>query len=174
LTLLLKQIFSLLKLLNSDTGTLSISFGIALGFVLGMSPLLSLQGIIILILCLFLRIQIGAVFVSSFFFGFGAFLLDPYFHLLGTKLLTHNKLIPIWTELFNMPLIPFTRFNNSIVMGAGVLGFLLTPIVFVLSYILINKYRRLVVDKIKNTKFWKAIKATSLYKWYYKYDNLYG
>ena len=31
-----------------------------------------------------------------------------------------------------------------------------------------------VVARFKQTKFWKAIQATSFYKWYYTYDNLYG
>lgn len=174
MTLLLKQIFNLLKLLNSDTGTVSISSGIALGFVLGMSPFLSLQGLIILLVCLFFRVQLGAVFLSSFFFSFMAYLLDPVFHSIGVKLLTNPGLVGTWTTLFNMPLIPLTRFNNSIVMGAGVLGFALAPIVFLMSNVLIKKYRELVVERIKDTKIWKAIKATSLFKWYHKYDSLYG
>ncbi|CAN0212575.1 unnamed protein product, partial [Chrysoparadoxa australica] len=155
MTLLLKQIFNLLKLLNSDTGTISLSSGIALGFVLGMSPFLSLQGLLIIILCLFFRVQLGALFVSSFFFGFAAYLMDPMFHSIGTKLLTDPGLKSLWTTLFNMPLIPLTRFNNTIVLGAGVLGFALTPVVFILSNILIKKYRELIVERIKNTKLWK-------------------
>ena len=73
-----------------------------------------------------------------------------------------------------MPLVPLTRFNNSVVMGAGILGFALAPMVFILSKVLIQKYRVVVLSKLKETKLWKAVKATSLYKWYYKYDNLYN
>lgn len=174
MTLIFKQIFGFLKLLNSDTGTISLCTGIALGFVLGMSPMLSLQGISILILALIFRVQLGAVFISSFFFGFIAYLLDPVFHIIGEKLLLSPSLQSTWTTLFNMPLIPLTRFNNTIVMGAGVLGLALTPVIFILSKFFIEKYRELVVEKIKETKIWKAIQATSLFKWYYKYDSLYG
>lgn len=174
MTLLLKQIFGFLKLLNSDTGTISLAMGIALGFVLGMSPLLSLQGILILMIAVFFRVQLGAVFISSFFFTFMAYLLDPAFHALGEKLLLSPSLAGLWTSLFNMPLVPLTRFNNTIVMGAGVLSIALTPIIFIVSKLLIEKYRKAVVERIKETKLWKAIKATSLFKWYYKYDSLYG
>jgi hypothetical protein len=48
------------------------------------------------------------------------------------------------------------------------------PFVFVLSKYLVNKYRKSVLERFKQTKFWKAVKATSLYKWYFKYDELYG
>ncbi len=174
MTLLFKQIFAFLKLLNSDTGTFSLAAGVSLGMVLGMSPLLSLQGLLIVIICLLFRVQVGAVFISSFFFAFVAYLFDPAFHALGEKLLLNPDLASLWTKLFNMPLVPLTRFNNTIVMGAGVLGFAMVPIVFVLSYFLITKYRILVVQRIKETKLWKALQATSLFKWYYKYDSLYG
>jgi hypothetical protein len=46
--------------------------------------------------------------------------------------------------------------------------------VFFVSRALIVKYRATVVARIKETKAWKAVQATSLYKWYYTYDNLYG
>jgi len=36
------------------------------------------------------------------------------------------------------------------------------------------KYRETVLARIKQTKAWKAVQATSLYKWYYSYDKLYG
>lgn len=174
MTLLLKQIFQLLKLLNSETGTNQIASGIALGFVLGMSPILSLQGIFVIFLFLFFRVQIGAVFVSAFFFKFIAYLLDPVFHQVGSILLEMPSLKELFTTMYNMPIIPFTRFNNSIVMGSGVVALALFPFLFLISKVLITKYRVVIVDRFKSTKFWKALKATSLYKWYYKYDNLYG
>lgn len=174
MTLILKQIFNLLKLLNSDTGLTSLSAGISLGFILGMSPLLSLQGILIILIAFFFRVQLGAMFVSSFFFAFIAFVFDPLFHSVGLSLLQNESLVPLWTKLFNMPLIPLTLFNNSIVMGAGLVSLILSPFVFILSRILIQKYRNTVVARFKDTKVWKFIKATSLYKWYYKYDSLYG
>ena len=172
--LILKQIFQFIKLLNSDTATNQIAAGIAMGFILGMTPAFSLQTIAVFVLIFIFRIQMGAAFLSAFFFKFVAFLFDPIFDSIGASVLNIEGLKPLYTQLYNMPIIPFTRFNNSIVMGSGVLSILLLPIVFVLSKILINKYRVQVVEKFKKTKFWKAVKATSLYKWYFKYEELYG
>jgi uncharacterized protein (TIGR03546 family) len=73
-----------------------------------------------------------------------------------------------------MPIIPFTKFNNSVVMGSLVLSFILAPLVFVISKILIIKYRISVFEKFKETKFFKGVKATGFYKWYAKYDSLYN
>ncbi len=168
--LILKQLFAFIKLLNSDTGTISLAAGMTCGFILGMTPVLSLHSMLIFIMLFFFRIQIGAALVMAFFFKFVAFLLDPLFHVAGAAVLEMNSLEGIFTTLYNMPIIPYTRFNNSIVMGSAVITFTLSPFVFILSRKLIIKYRATVVERFKETKLWKAVKATGFYKWYYKYD----
>jgi uncharacterized protein (TIGR03546 family) len=172
--LLLKQIFNFLKLLNSDTGTNQLAAGIAAGFVLGMTPLLSLQSILIFICLLIFRIQIGAAFLSAFFFAFVAYILDPIFHSVGCTILEMDALQGLFTTLYNMPIIPLTRFNNSIVMGSGIVSLILSPVVYIVAQQLIIRYRITVVQRFKQTKLWKAVQATSLYKWYYSYEQLYG
>jgi uncharacterized protein (TIGR03546 family) len=174
MTLLLKQIFGLLKLLNSDTGTNQIAAGVAAGFILGMTPSFSLQTILIIVMVLIFRIQVGAVFISAFFCAFFAYILDPVFTSVGAQILEMDSLREVYVSLYNMPIIPFTRFNNSLVMGSGVVAFILSPIIFILTKVLVNKYRETVVERLSQTKFWKAVKATSLFQWYYKYDKLYN
>jgi uncharacterized protein (TIGR03546 family) len=174
MTIVLKQIFGLLKMLNSETGQNQIAAGIAAGFILGMSPTLSLQSLIVF-LCLFVfRIQIGMAFLACFFFKFVAWILDPAFDAIGSSVLQMDALHGIFTALYNMPIIPLTRFNNSIVMGSGIVAILLTPIVFVLARSLILKYRETVVARFKETKVWKLLKATSIYNWYCTYDKHFG
>ncbi len=174
MTLMLKQFFNFLKLLNSETGSNQIAAGIALGFILGFSPLLSLQGLLVILIMLFFRVQIGAAFISSFFFAFVAYLLDPVCNAIGQSVLEMESLRPLFTELYNMPIVPLTKFYNSLVMGSGVLGFLLSPVIFFLAKVAIHKYRATIVARFKHTKFWKLVKATSLYQWYAKYDAIAG
>jgi uncharacterized protein (TIGR03546 family) len=168
--LILKQIFAFIKLLNSDTGTISLAAGMTCGFILGMTPSLSLHSLIIFLILFFFRIQIGAALLTAFFFKFIAFILDPAFHAVGTKVLEIESLQGLYTSLYNMPIIPFTRFNNSIVMGSAVITFALSPLVFILSRLFIIKYRVIVVARFKESKIWKAVEATKFYQWYYKYD----
>lgn len=167
---LLKQIFAFIKLLNSETGTIPLAAGMTCGFILGMTPSLSLQSLIVFLILFFFRIQIGAALLGAFFFKFIAFLLDPLFHNVGSKVLEMESLHGLFTTLYNMPIIPYTRFNNSIVMGSAVITFILSPFIFLLSQYLIVKYRATVVARFKDTKFWKAVQATKFYQWYYKYD----
>jgi uncharacterized protein (TIGR03546 family) len=168
--LILKQLFAFIKLLNSDTGNISLAAGMTCGFILGMTPTLSLHSLLIFLILFFFRIQMGAALVTAFFFKFIAFILDPVFHSVGSKVLEMESLQGFFTTLYNLPLIPFTRFNNSIVMGSAVITFALSPIVFILSQFFIVKYREIVVARFKETKLWKAIEATKFYQWYYKYD----
>ncbi|WII73282.1 TIGR03546 family protein [Bdellovibrio sp. 22V] len=174
MTLLLKQIFNFLKLLNSDTGTTQLAAGMSLGLILGFAPFLSIQTFIVFLIIFVFRVQIGAAFVSAFFFKFVAFLFDTPAHHLGKAVLETEGLRPLFTAMYNMPFVPMTRFNNSIVMGSMIVSILLLPFAFFGFKALIIKYRATVVARFKNTKFWKAFAATKFYNWYLKYDELYG
>lgn len=173
MTLILKQIFAFLRLLNSDTGTNQIASGLSLGIILGFAPFVSLQTVIVLLLVFIFRIQLGAAFLSAFFFKFIAFLVDSPADNLGRLLLESESLRSIWTSLYNMPIVPMTRFNNSIVMGSLVISLILAPISFFIFKRLVIKYRELVVERLKETKFWKAFAATKIYNWYLTYNKLY-
>jgi len=174
MTLLLKQLFAFFRLLNSDTATNQLAAGLALGVVLGFSPILSLQALLVIFCCFFFRIQLGAAFLSAFFFKFVAFVFDPVSDALGKVALEAPSLRPLFVSLYNMPLVPMTRFNNSIVMGSGLIAFILViPLFFVFKRLII-KYRATVVARYKQTKIWKAWAGTSFYNWYLKYEKLYG
>ncbi len=174
MTFLLKQFFSLIQLLNSDTGTNQIAAGIACGLILGFAPVFSLQTILVIFLLFFFRIQIGAATLAAFAFKLIAWILDPVSNRLGMAILEAEPLRPLFTELYNLPIVPLTRFYNSIVMGAGALSILLALPVFFASKYLVKKYRKDVLERFKDTKFWKLVKATAFYKWYAKYEELFG
>lgn len=174
MTLLLKQIFSFFKMLNSDTGTNQIASGIACGLILGFAPSFSLQTLLVFTFVLIFRVQVGAAFLAAFFFAIPAYLLDGLFDIVGRNVLEMNALTPLFTTLYNMPIVPFTKFNYTVVMGSGVLSIILAPVVFFISRFLIIKYRQNVVERFKDSKLYKAMSATGLYKWYVKYDDLYG
>ncbi len=171
--MILKQLFAFLKLLNSDVGTTSISFGVVCGLFLGLTPAFSPQTILVMILLFMFRIQIGAAFIAAFAFAMPAYLLDGVFHIVGKMVLEVDAFQGIYTTMYNMPIVPFSKFNNSVVMGSFVVAIFLSPFIFFITKYLVNKYRELVVARIKGTKLFKALQTTSLYKWYYKYNELY-
>src|SRR5512145_1242698 len=83
MTLLLKQLFALINLLNSDTGTNQIAAGFACGLILRFAPMLSLQALLGFICMLVFRIQSGGGVVSGLFFALIAWLWGPVFGVVG-------------------------------------------------------------------------------------------
>jgi uncharacterized protein (TIGR03546 family) len=174
MTLLLKQLFNLFKLLNSDKGENQLAAGVACGLILGFAPGFSLQTVLIIVVLFFARVQIGAALSCGFFFSIVAWVLDPVFDQVGQIALEIESLNGLYTTMYNLPIVPFTKFYNSVAMGALIISVLSFPFVFFLSKTMIVKYRNTVVKKFEQTKFFKALKTTSFYKWYVKYEELYG
>lgn len=174
MTLLIKQFINLIRLLHSDTGQNQVAAGLAFGVFLGFAPFLSLQTLLVLFVVFIFRVQLGAAFLSAFFFKFVAYILDPVADPIGRSLLENESLRPLWTKMYNVPLLPMTRFNNSIVLGSFVISIILCPILFFVFRTLVIKYQTNFVQKIESTWAWKAFKATKLHDWYSKYNNLYG
>ncbi len=172
--ILFKQLFALLKILNSETGENQIAAGISLGLILGFAPFLSLQTLLVILIILIFRVQAGAAFVSGFFFAFIAWITDPLADILGRHILETHALRPLFGTLYNMPIVPLTRFNDSIVMGSFAIALLLVIPAFYFFRWAIRRYRIAVVAKLKNTRWWKVMQSTALYKWYAKYEALYG
>lgn len=174
MTFILNQIFSFVKLLNSDKGTTSIAAGFALGMIMGFSPGLSLQMVFAILILFFFRVQIGAALLAAGLFKLIAYIFDPAFHALGVWMLELDALRPTYETLYAMPVIPWTRFNNTVVMGSGLAAIALAPGMFLLSKKLVDAYRAKVVAKFQSTQAWKAFKASTLYQWYSKYEAIKG
>jgi uncharacterized protein (TIGR03546 family) len=91
------------------------------------------------------------------------------FDAIGRALLGAPALRGLWTSLYNMPVVPFTKFNNSVVLGSlvsWVVAFL--PIYF-LGVWAVAKYREKVYERLKRTKFFQMVSASSLvqvYNWF--------
>lgn len=172
--LLTKQLINLIKLLHSDTGQNQIAMGLAFGVFLGFAPFVSIQTLFVLFVVFIFRVQLGAAFLSAFFFKFVAFILDPIADMLGRWALENLAFRDLWAVMYNTPFVPMTRFNNSIVMGSFIISIILCPFLFFLFRSLIIKYRTSIVERFEKTKYWKAFKATKIYEWYSKYNDLYG
>jgi len=171
----LNQIFSLFELINSEKGTNSIAVGFALGMVFGFVPSNPvILAVLFFFFCLF-RIHGGAMFLSWALFGLLAYALDPLFDVIGYRILTEiPALTPAFTKLYNMPVVPWSLFNNSIVMGSLVVSVaLFIPAIFIFRF-LIQKYQATVLARLKRTKFFTWYRATTLYKLYGKYQQVRG
>lgn len=170
LMIILKQLFGLLRLLHSENGTKSIAVGAAFGFILGLTPIMSLQGLLIVLILLFLRIQVGAALLSWLIFGFIPLLIPNLLDQIGHAILTSSLFVGLWTAMYQAPIVPLTQFNNTVVMGGFIFGVVFCPIVYYITLFLVKKYRVSLGAYFQNTKFIKVITGSKFYNWYSTYE----
>ena len=166
---LLKFIQSLVQTLHSDGSPRQIAAGLALGAALGLTPLMSLQNFVVFCLLFLLNVSFGAGMLGWALATPIGFLLDPLFDRIGSALLENAGLRPLWTSLNNMPIVPFTNFNNSVTLGSFV-GWLalFVPMYFGARFLVI-KYRVTLGERVRQSAFWKALaasKAYNVYRWF--------
>jgi uncharacterized protein (TIGR03546 family) len=167
--------FKLIKVLHSDTAPEQISLGFGLGMIPGLTPVNSPHNLLVLLALLLLRANISAALISWAGFSILAYALDPLFQLLGLFLLTGiGFLQPFWTELYNTPLLPYTRFNNTVVLGSLVFSLLAFYPLYRAGCLMVVKYRETFLERLNRWKVVQIIKASSLYKWYLRYSELRG
>jgi uncharacterized protein (TIGR03546 family) len=171
--LTLKILRKLFRILNGDVSPRQIAGGFAFGVILGLTPLLSLHNLLVLFLICIIRVNVSSAIFSMLIFKLLAFLIDPLSHQLGYLLLVDfGFLNSFWTFLYNLPIVPWTGFNNTLVLGSLVISLIL----FIPNLIVVNKgvvaYRTSLQPKLEKTKLFKLIKATRIYSWYNKISNI--
>ncbi|MBU2568223.1 MAG: TIGR03546 family protein [Elusimicrobia bacterium] len=164
-----KILKKIVKLLNSNISPDELALGAALGAVVGLTPLVGLHNLFIVVLMIVLNVNPAASGLSALFFGFLSLLADPLAHRIGHYLLVQNgALTPLWTSLYNMPVVPWTRFYNTIFMGSFVISLVLFVPVLVFSRKFIVYYRKNLMGRFQNMKITKMLKLTGVYKFYDK------
>lgn len=165
--LVLKLLQSLVKALHSEGTPGQVAAGIALGSILGLTPLLSLHNLVIVALIFLLNVSLpGAALGWALATPLG-FALDPAFDALGRWLLLDiPALTPLWTALANAPVVPLSNFNNSVVLGSLVAALLLFTPVYVGSRWSVRRYRETLGERVKQSALYRAITASKLYNIY--------
>ncbi|MBI1861217.1 MAG: TIGR03546 family protein [Deltaproteobacteria bacterium] len=167
--ILLNQVFRFFKLVHSESSARQLSLGFLFGFYMGLTPPFTLLQFVYVILLLIVRVNFGAVFLSFALFKAASFGVDPIFNTIGTRVLRAEALEGLWTFLYNSPVVPYTFFYNSIIMGAVTVSVALTVPLYFLSAFLIDTYRATVVRRFKGTWLFRAWLSSKLYPLYVKY-----
>jgi uncharacterized protein (TIGR03546 family) len=163
---LLKLLQSILKTLHSEGTPGQVAAGIALGSALGLTPLMNLHNLVIFALIVILNVSFGGGMLGWALFVPVGFLLDPLFHRIGLALLQRDSLRGLWTDLYNTPLVPYTNFNNSVVLGSVAAWLVLLVPIFFASRYGVARYRATVGERVRQSKFYKAVTASQVYNWY--------
>lgn len=159
----LKIVKSIMTTLHSSVSPNQIAGGCVLGMLLGLLPAKTLLTVFLAVIVLILNVNIGSAMLVATLTALVAFFLDPLFHATGHFLLVKSAgLTPLWTKLYNMPLIPFTRFNNTVVLGSLAVGLLLSGPVFLFMRWFVVYYRAHYAQKVEQWKIMKFFKLTSV------------
>src|SRR4030042_2571097 len=169
----LKLIKDFIKSFREGQSPAQVAGGFALGAIVGLSPMFTLQGLIVWILILSLDVNLAAAFLSFTFFSIIAFIFCPVFHYLGFEILTKlDFLKDTYKYLYNAIIFPLTRFNNTVVMGSLVSALILfTPIYFLMKKFIIA-YRTHIGSKVEKWKIYKVLKQSALVRTYTKIRDL--
>jgi len=164
---LVKLLQSLVKALHSEGTPGQLAAGLALGSILGLTPLVSLHNAVVFALIVMLNVSFaGALLGWALFIPVG-FLLDPLFDHIGHVLLLHTPaLTPLWTSLYNMPVVPLTNFNNTVTLGSLAVSLALFVPFFFLSRWAVTRYRATIGERVKQSKWYRAVTASKLYNVY--------
>ena len=154
--------------LTSDTEPGQIGWGIAFGFLIGLLPKATLTAQLLLVLLMALRINIPLALITVLLMAFVNPLMDKLTDPVGYYLLTSSALYPLWTKLYNMPVIPWTGFNNTVLLGGLVVGLILMFPVYLAGKRFGTYYNGKLKDKVMASKFVKGLKASWLFDWYFK------
>lgn len=163
---LLKLIQSLFGALHSEGTPGQLAAGIVLGSFLGLTPLMNIHNAVIFALLVLLNVSFAGGMLGWALFVPIGFLLDPLFDWIGHGLLLAPSLRSMWTSLYNMPVMPLTNFNNTVVLGSVVFALVFAiPLFFVLRGA-VARYRETVGARVRASKFYRALTASKVYNVY--------
>ena len=110
------------KALVVDATPSQMAFGLAFGVLVGLVPKGNLLAIGLMMLLCSLRVNLGVGLATVFVTTWAGMLLDPITHRIGEFLLKNETLKPLWETMYDTALLPWTDFNNTVVLGSFVMG----------------------------------------------------
>jgi uncharacterized protein (TIGR03546 family) len=163
---ILKLLQSLFQTLHSEGTPRQVAAGLVLGAGIGLTPLLSAHNLVLLAALALLNVSFGGGMLGLALFTPLGFLLDPVFDRVGLALLQAPALRALWTDWYNIPLVPFTNFNNSVTLGSFVVWLVLTVPLYFLARSGITHYRATYAERVMTSKFMTGLRASKLYNIY--------
>jgi len=164
---LVKLVQSLVKALHSEGTPGPARRRHCSGLVLRLTPLVSLHNAVVFAAVVLLNVSFpGAMLGWALFVPVG-FLLDPLFDAIGRRLLLDTPaLTPLWTTLYNTPVVPLTNFNNTVTLGSLVFSVVVFLPLFIATRWAVTRYRATIGERVRQSQWYRAVTASKLYNVY--------
>ena len=163
---IIKLLQSLFQTLHSEGSPRQVAAGIMLGAGIGLTPLLSAHNLLLFAAIVLLNVSFGGGMLGLALFTPLGFLLDPLFDRVGLALLDAPALRGLWTAWYNVPLLPYSNFNNSVTLGSFVVWGLAAVPIYFLAKRGIAHYRTTYGQRVLQSRFMKGLKASKAYNVY--------
>jgi uncharacterized protein (TIGR03546 family) len=154
---MIKTIAQFILALNGNTKKSQMAAGFAWGLLLGLVPAGNFFWIVLLVVSFFFHHHHGSKLVAMVVVKLLGPLTAMPLDALGWSVLHIEGLQPLFTALYNMPFVPFTRFYNTLVAGGLTAGLALWLPAFFLMLALVPLYRNTLAPKIRNLKAVKIV-----------------
>jgi uncharacterized protein (TIGR03546 family) len=159
---MIKGIAQFIAALNGNLKPGQIASGFAWGVLFGLVPAGNFFWIALFVVAFFFRHHHGSKILVMAIIKVLGFAIAPLLDALGWEILHIESLQELFTTMYNMPFVPFTGFNNTLVAGGLAAGIALwIPIYFIIRQ-LVPLYRNGLGPKIRNLKLIQNITKAPL------------
>ncbi|MBN1465996.1 TIGR03546 family protein [candidate division KSB1 bacterium] len=169
----LKILAKLFKALRSNESPNQLAWGFVLGMIVGLTPLWNLHNLLVIILIIILKVNAAMAFAAFILFDIIVFaflpVLDPLLHSVGYWLLVDAEwLRPLWLFFSRTPVLAWSNFNNTVVLGSLVVALILVIPVFFFTKWWVVQYRDKIDARVQKWKIVQILKSTKLVQLYNK------
>jgi uncharacterized protein (TIGR03546 family) len=148
------------RTLRGSESPRQLAWGVALGMCVGLIPNDSLFVAVLAVLTLSTKTNLFVASVSAILFSWAGFAGDDALHRLGVRILT----VPAWQGYFawasQAPILPWTRFNNTVVMGSTVLSIAVFYPVYYLSLAFFENVSPRIHQKLASFRVYRFLTGT--------------
>lgn len=155
--LILRPLRLFLQAFVMESTPRQMSLGLAFGVLVGLVPKGNLLAIVLGTLLASTRVNLAIATLAIVLCTLIATVCDSIFDQIGGYILAQPSLQGLWTEMANMPFVPWTDFNNTIVMGSFASGLVLLWPVHRLSCPLFEKYAEKIAVRARQWRWARLI-----------------
>ena len=160
--MVIKWMINSIAAVNANNRPGEVAAAMTTGIILAFIPAGNLTWVFLLGLTFFLKINFGLQMIVIAVLKPLAFLADPVFDSAGYRILTLPQLEKFFTSLYNMPVVPLTGFNNTVLAGSVAIMALLALPLWIISKKFIALYREKIRDRFLSSKIVKKLSSLPL------------
>lgn len=126
-----------------------LALGFTLGMIIGLIPKGNLTAVVLSMILLGTRVNLATGMLGALLFSWLGVWTDPLAHRVGYGLLSHETLQPLFAAVYDLPLVPWTALDNTVVVGSLMLGVSLCWPVYHFSFQAFEKIQPWIAEHLR-------------------------